>query len=530
MKKIPIDTADFEMIQKNNLIYVDKTYFLYKIVSEYTYYFLSRPRRFGKSLFISTLENFYKGKSELFKNLYIYNKNWDWEEYPIIKLDFNEIECKTTEIMEKEISELLNNYAEQYDVELNSSRVSSRFNELVRKISEKFNKGVVVLIDEYDKPIISHLGKNIGHRENNERLKIVRSNQEFLKNFYDNLKPLEPFLQTVFITGISKFSKVSIFSTLNNLIEIDKEPVYAEILGFTEKELHNYFSHYFDKLAEEYDISLEKAKQKVKETYDGFRFTEKDVKLYNPYSSGRALHYSRLDNYWFESGTPTFLVDLIKERDFNVTDLERVEIGRDEIKTYDIEKMQLIPLLFQTGYLTIKNIEDEIIYTLGYPNYEVEIGFTLNLIKSFSDEKIKTPVIHKIKKSLINKKFNEFMEYIRSLFASIANINIPVNLQKREYYYHSLFYLTGVLFSDNNLEVYSELLTSEGRIDMMIETEKNVFIIEFKCDQDAKQAIEQIRKNNYPQKFTMKDKKIFLIGINFNTEKRNVAGFEIVEN
>jgi len=395
------------------------------------------------------------------------------------------------------------------------------FPKLVRTLSERYNKGVVILIDEYDKPIISHLGKE------RDRLKLARENQEFLKILYDNLKPLESYLQTVFITGVSKFSKVSIFSTLNNLIEIDKEPVFAEILGYTEEELSIYFNEYFVKLADEYDLTVQEARERFKITYDGFRFTEKETTVYNPYSTARALNYSRLDNYWFESGTPTFLVDLIKEKDFDVIKLDNLEIGRDELKAYDIEKLQLIPLLFQTGYLTIKDVEDEIIYTLGYPNYEVEMGFSLNLIKSFSEDKIRTPIIHRIKKSLLNKEYNQFIDYMRSLFASIANINIPKELQEREHFYHTIFYLTGVLFSDNNLNVYSELLTSEGRIDMIVETENNIFIIEFKCNQSAVKALEQIKARNYMDRFRIKDKESVLIGINFDTKNKNISEFKI---
>jgi hypothetical protein len=517
MGKIALDSADFEKIISENKIYVDKTKFLFKIIADNTYYFLSRPRRFGKSLFLDTLHTFFEGKKELFQGLYIYDKDWEWEEYPIIKLDFNEIENYNPEILYQRVDEEIENIGDDYNINLERNTAPSKFNELVKKLSKKYKKGVVVLVDEYDKPIISHLGK--------KRLNIAKDNQEFLKRFFDNLKSLESYLKTVFITGVSKFTKVSIFSTLNNLIEIEKEPLFAEILGYTEEELNYYFGEFFIKLAEEYEISVAEAKNKFKRTYNGFRFTEKDSKVYNPYSTGRALNYLRFDNYWFESGTPTFLVDLIKEKGFNVTDMEKKEIGRDEIKAFDLKKLELIPLLFQTGYLTIKDVEDEIIYTLGYPNYEVEQGFSLNLIKSFSEDKITTPIIHRIKKSLINKDYKQFIDYIKSLFANIANINIPKSLEDREHFYNSIFYLTGVLFSDNNLDVYTEILTADGRIDMVVETEQNIFIIEFKCNQSAEKALNQIEEKNYSEKYIIKEKEIVLIGINFDTDKRNVEDY-----
>ena len=521
MKDIAVSKANFEEIIKGNYVYVDKTEYLYKIVSKDTYYFLSRPRRFGKTLFLSTLEAFFQGKRELFCDLYVYNQDWNWEEYPIVKLDFNEIENENREILSNRVAELLEDMAEEHGITLEWERTPAKFNELIKKLSKKYNKGVVFLADEYDKPIISHIGK--GEKE----LHIARENMKFMKTFYDNLKALEKYLKTVFITGVSKFSKVSIFSTLNNLIELDMLADYTGILGYTEKEIREYFGEHFKKLAFQLDISIEELFTEFKNMYNGFRFTKKDIKLYNPFSVGKALAHRELDNYWFESGTPSFLVDLIKEKQFDTTKLKGVEIGRDELKAYDMTKLQLIPMLFQTGYLTIEDIEDEIIYTLSYPNYEVETGFTLNLIKAFSEEKIKTPIIHRIKKSLVNKEFDKFADYMKSLFARIANINIPRGVKEREHFYHTIFYLTAVLFSDNKLAVYSELLTSEGRIDMVVETKDDIFIIEFKCDQSAQKAIEQIEGRNYRDKYVVEEKEVIIMGINFDTERRNIAEIKV---
>ncbi|AZO94319.1 ATP-binding protein [Halocella sp. SP3-1] len=529
MKRIAISLAEFEQIIEKNYIYVDKTRYLYEIVSKDKYYFLSRPRRFGKTLFIDTLKTFYEGKRELFKDLYVYDQEWDWEEYPIIRLDYNEIENKTTDIMKMEIEEILQKYAESYGVTLGAARISTKFSELVKKLSQKYNKGVVILIDEYDKPIISNLGKDLGD-EQKRRLQIAKENQEFLKILYDNLKPLEPYLQLVFITGVSKFSKVSIFSTLNNLIELDMHPRFSAMLGYTEEELRDNFKEHFEAFADKMDIRLGELYEKFKLMYNGFRFSDEAEKVYNPYSIAKALDYQKIDNYWFESGTPTFLVDLIKEQKFDVTGLDNLEVGRNKLKAYDITKLKLIPLLFQTGYLTIKDVEDNIIYTLGYPNHEVEGGLTQNLLEEFTDDRVETPIIHRIKKSLLNRDYEQFMEYMKSLFASIANINIPKSLEEREHYYHSIFYMVGVLFSDNNLNVYSELLTSEGRIDMLVKTEENIFIIEFKCNQSAEKAVEQIKEKDYADKFKIEEKEVVLIGINFDTEKRNVSEFEVRHN
>ena len=518
MREIAIDLSSFEEVIEGNYIYVDKTKFVYNIATKSKYYFLSRPRRFGKSLFVNTLKTFYEGKKEFFKDLYIYDKEWEWEEYPIIKLDFNMITTTNVDDFRRNVESELKEVADKYKIKLESNKAEDIFRELVKKLSKKYKKGVVILVDEYDKPIISHIGKNPEQ---------AKENMEFMKVFYDNLKALEEYIKTVFMTGVSKFSKVSVFSTLNNLIEIDKEPRYADIAGFTEEELYTNYSEYFEKMAKEKSLTVEELKSKFKFTYNGFRFTEGEIKVYNPFSVSRSLYNGRMDNYWFESGTPSFLMNLIKDKNYNVLDIESIEITKNELKAYDFEKLELIPLLFQTGYLTIKDIEDEIIYTLGYPNNEVKQGFTENLIKTFSDDELKLSLIHRIKKSLINEEFDSFEKYMRSLFASIANINIPKSLQERELYYHTIFYLTGVLFSDDNLHVYSELLTSEGRIDMVVETDEIIYIIEFKCNQSAKEAIEQIKEKNYSDRFKMKDKRLILLGVNFDTEKRSVGEIEV---
>jgi len=438
-------------------------------------------------------------------------------------LDFNEIENHSKDILSKRVSEILESIAYKYGVDFKKETTASRFNELIKKLYEKYNKPVVVLVDEYDKPIISHIGKG------EERLKIAKENQEFMKTFYDNLKPLEKYIRLVFITGVSKFSKVSIFSTLNNLIELDMHPRFFSMLGYTEEELRMYFKEHFDNLSSILGIGADILYEKFRLMYNGFRFSNHDVRVYNPYSVGKAFEYQSLDNYWFESGTPTFLVDLIRERNFDITSIQNIEIGNDEIKSYDITKLELIPLLFQTGYLTIKHVEGGEIYKLDYPNHEVKNGFSRNLLESVSEEKIKTPIIYRIKKSLIEKDYNKFIDYIKSLFSNIANINIPKDIREKEHFYNTIFYLTFVLLSDNNLNVYSELLTSEGRIDMVVETDSNIFIIEFKCNQDADTAIEQIRDKNYADRFVIKNKKITLIGINFDSDKRNIGEVKIVE-
>ncbi|SDJ29803.1 PD-(D/E)XK nuclease superfamily protein [Halanaerobium congolense] len=527
MQNIGIDLADFEYIRKNNLIYVDKTEFLYKIVSENKYYFLSRPRRFGKTLFVDTLEKFYQGKKELFEGLYIFNQDWNWEEHPIIRLDFNMIPSENREVLNKSLQKIFSKIAARYNIDLIVEEAYYMFPELIEKLYNKFNQDVVILIDEYDKPIISNLKSTL--EENSANLKTIDKNQDYLKMLYDYLKPLEGYLEKVFITGVSKFSKLSIFSTLNNLIELDQNEKFAEIMGYTEKELDEYFSPYFSKLAEKNNLTIPEFRKKFKQMYNGFRFTEKDSRVYNPFSVGSALKNTRFDNYWFKSGTPTFLIELIKKENFQITNLNNLEVNKNKLDATDIKKLKLIPLLFQTGYLTIKKIKNKEIYKLGYPNLEVEKSLTQNILDEFTNEKIELPLIYYIKKSLINKNLEKFIEQMKSIFAGLVNINIPKSLQDREAYYNSLFYLITTLLTDNNLNVYSEVLTSEGRIDSIIETDTNIYIIEFKANQDAEIALQQIKDKNYAERFKIKDKGIILIGTNFDTEKRNIKDIKIEE-
>lgn len=522
MQKISTSISDFEELRRNNYIYIDKTEFLTKIISQDKYYFLSRPRRFGKTLFIDTIKRFYEGKKDLFKGLYIHDFDWKWEEYPILHLDFNTIPAENREVLEESLQKRLAKIAAKYEVNLEIEKAYYMFPSLIEKLAAKYDKKVVVLIDEYDKAIISNL-----NQDNDFELKIAGENQKFLKILYDNLKALVSELELVFITGISKFSKLSVFSALNNLKELDMHPQFSHMLGYTEKELKDNFDPYFEEFAAQKEMEKEELYKEFQKMYNGFRFSDEEIKVYNPYSIASALEAKKIDNYWFKSGTPSFLVDLIKSKNLNVINLEKVEIGKDELKAYDIERLELIPLLFQTGYLTIKEIEDQIIYKLGYPNLEVERGFTLNLLKSFSQNEITVPVVHRLRKSLLKHKFEQFSDYMKAIFASLVNINIPKSLQDREYYYNSIFYLTVNLLSDSNFNVYSELLTSEGRIDMLVETASNVFIIEFKCNQDAEKALQQIKDKNYAGSFKLKDKEIVLIVINFNTETKNIEEIKI---
>ncbi|BDU51116.1 ATP-binding protein [Haliovirga abyssi] len=519
MKKLAVDMSSFGTIIRDDYLYIDKTQYIYEMVSKGKYYFLSRPRRFGKSLTVSTLEALFKGEKELFEGLYIEGKYREWDEYPIIKLDFNRIANDTSEKLKKNLKEELMLISKKYEIDLLLDDPENMFKNLIEKLSEKYKKGVVILVDEYDKPIISHLG------EEKEKLDIGKANREILKVFYDNLKPLEDYIRFVFITGVSKFSKVSIFSTLNNLIELDIHQDFATFLGYTKEELHKYFDEYIEMVAKSNSISKEEMYLKIKEKYNGFRFTEEEYSVYNPFSIGRLCIYKKLKNYWFESGTPTFLVNLMKARNYDVTEMENLELEENSIIAYDIERLQLEPLMFQTGYLTIKDYEYGI-YKLGYPNKEVEQGFTEQLISSYVGKNEGVTSI-KMMRHFARGEYEEYFELMKGLFAKIPYILISKDLEKRELYYHSIFYMINILMKDYGYRVYAEVLTNKGRIDMVIETKDMIHIVEFKCNQNVDIAIKQIREKGYAKRYMDMGKEIYLVGVNFDTEKKNISEWKM---
>ena len=532
MKNIAIDSAKIKSIIEGNYVYVDKTRYINEILSAHTYYFLSRPRRFGKSLTIDTFKEIFNGNKELFKDQYIYQTDYKWEVHPVIHLDFNKIENTNTDLLSQEINCVLDNISQQHDIDLNRKTVSTKFAELITELSHKYQKGVVILVDEYDKPIISHIGKG------DDRLQIAIANQEFMKSFYDNLKALEEHLRLVFMTGVSKFSKVSVFSTLNNLIELDSHPQYCDFLGYTERELKHNFDPHFDAMAQKMQIDKKELLRIFKKHYNGFRFTDETIWVYNPFSVGRALSLKKIANYWFDSGTPSFLINLIKEKQFDLTSLEDLEYSSSAIKAYDINNLQIIPLLFQTGYLTIKESFDygEVL-NLSIPNLEVRKGFNSQLLTIFTPNNDNVmPTIYRMKKLFEKEEFEEYFAMVKSVFTSIANNLIPkhdniidqiTKLSRFESYYHSLYYLLTSLMSDAYTRIYCEMLNNIGRLDMAIETPKIVYIIEFKVDQTVEYAFKQIIEKKYADKYLKDGRKVKMLAINFSSKEKNIESWEV---
>ena len=514
LQKLPIGKSSFESIREHNELYVDKTCRLFQMADAGDFYFMSRPRRFGKSLTVSTLKYLFEGRKELFEGLWITkHTDWQWQPHPTVLLDFNSISHDTPENLKQGLREHLHNFGLTNGIQLKYSLLKEQFKELILALHHKTGRHVVILIDEYDKPLIDHLGKGA------KALEIAKSNRDILKYFLGVIKggEVSSALRFVFITGVSKFSRVSIFSELNNLEDITMIEPYAAMLGYTQEELETYFKPYIKLLSEKRNASEAEVSESLERHYNGYRFSKRNVRVYNPFSVMSALKHRDFKNYWFETGTPTFLVNILKESDYPVAKIENLQLDEMVFSVYDIDRLQPEALLYQTGYITIKDVNNDI-YSFHYPNQEVKISFLKFLMFAYipgngSDRSL----FLRLCGYLRQENLDAFMETVTALFASI-----PYTLESKrdEAYFHTAFFL---MVSASGANAQSEVLCCDGRIDLVIEFADKIYIIEFKCNQSAEMGIKQIRKKSYDKKFWQSGKKIILIGIDFDSEKRNVA-------
>ncbi len=524
LQKLPVGDSSFESIRSGNCVYVDKTRHIFQMLDEGKFYFMSRPRRFGKSLMVSTLECLFKAKKKLFDGLWISeNSDWEWKPHPVIFLDFNGISHDTPENLKISLERRLQKIAANYEITSDAPLIKDQFKELIIDLYDKTGECVVVLMDEYDKPLIDHLGKGA------EAVEIAKANRDILKYVLGVLKDgsVTPKLKLVFITGVSKFSRVSIFSELNNLSDLTMNREYTDMLGYTKDEIQKYLAGHIGRFADATEQTPGQVMEAFRAYYDGYRFSEKDTRMYNPFSVLCALNDLSLKNYWFETGTPTFLVNLLAERNFPLANIENLRLDEQTFSVYDIERLQPEALLFQTGYITIKNVikfEDshEKLYAFHYPNQEVRISFLKFLM--FSHIPGNGDYIYKVFQlsgMLYREQYDQFFGNIKSIFASI-----PYELESKrdEAYFHTAFYL---ILNTSGTDTQNEVLTCKGRIDMVVEYPDKIFIIEFKCNQSAQKGVDQIIKKKYADKYLQSGKKMILMGINFDSQKRNVSEWKI---
>lgn len=516
LKPLPVTTSTFRDIIENGFLYVDKTRFLYDLIRyPKGVYFLARPRRFGKSLMISTLEEIFQGNRNLFQGLWINESDYKWERRPVIRIDFSRYPTENAAMLETNIQEHLKRVALQYEVQLEDGPFFLQLEKLILTLARE--KQVIILIDEYDKPIID----NIDNLAEAERIR------DTLKAFYTMIKSLDAYIHFVFITGISKFSRVGVFSSMNNLLDLTLSPRFATALGVTQGELESLFAEHSQALATKLAMTESDLLQQIRRWYDGFCFAEGGEHVYNPFSTLHLFYHQRFANYWFESGTPTFLIKLIRDRGYEVKQLSNLDVAEIDFSSYELENLAIVPLLFQTGYLTIKATyqqAEDLIYTLDYPNHEVEHAFITYLLSEFSslERTYSRSYLNQLVAALRQRDFTTFFAVLDTFF---ANIDYDLHL-KKEKYYQTIFYL---IFLMLGMQVTAEVKTNQGRIDAVIELPDQIFLFEFKLDDSAEVALQQIKTTEYYKKYRLRSNTITLIGANFDSNQRKVTDWKTEE-
>ncbi len=511
MKKLPISIQTFENVISGDMIYVDKTAHLWELIRKGKYYFLARPRRFGKSMILTTLKSYFEGKKELFEGLHIYEKEKEWKPHPVVHIDYSLVEYKKSrDIFEQSLRGHLRRIAGHFDLTLNEEVIGNAFTELIEKLYKKHGP-VVVLVDEYDKAMVDTL-------TNEERFE---ENREVLRGLYGAMKGLDQYFRFVMLTGVSRFAKVNVFSGMNNLEDISENQAFATVTGFTQQELEDNFGEWIEKLnSHTFQMPPEELMGHIKFWYNGFSFDGVE-KLYNPFSVLSLFSNLDFGNYWFSTGTPTFLIDLIKQQKQLPETFENLKVNDLTGSSNQIKNLPLIPLLYQTGYLTISKVEREGVrkyFFLDYPNEEVRHSFLTFVAAAFvgKDFEIQPHGIE-LRHALRDEKYDEFLQYLRGVLADIpARLHIP-----KEAYYHSLIYmmlrLTGV-------QILLEKETDKGRIDAVLEFPDKVYIIEFKFNKGSRvkrvktlslQALKQIKSKKYYEPYLPSGKRILLFGIGY---------------
>ncbi|MBD5265278.1 MAG: AAA family ATPase, partial [Bacteroides sp.] len=503
----------FSKIIEGNYLYVDKTALIYDLVHKAEYVFLSRPRRFGKSLLMSTLEAYFKGRKELFRGLEIENLEDEWIKYPVFRFDLSGESYINTDRLIGHISSYLDEIEERYEVSTEGS-IGQRFRSLIRQVYKKYGRRVVVLIDEYDKPMLDCLHDDPLH----EMIKTE------LRGFYSVLKLSDEYIKFAMLTGVTKFGKVSVFSGLNNLKDISMLPRYNALCGISETEFHHYFTSSIRDFAEENDLSEEATWSEFKELYDGYRFASRGENIYNPFSVLNAFDSEEFGSYWYESGSPSYLIKLIERHRFMLSNLEGERRTAKQLGDISDVSRDIVPLLYQSGYLTIKGCENPSgralgeEYILGFPNREVNQSFWESLSDHFfrGYGQCLTFDVRSFLDDINHGRVEEFMVRLRSLFSD-TNSEAEAN---KEIHFQNMIAIACKMIG---LEVRTEIHSSRGRCDMQIETSAYVYIFEFKVDGSAEEALKQIHEKNYAGRYGSDPRTIYLVGANFSTETRTLT-------
>jgi hypothetical protein len=515
LKRLPIGLQDFEHLRNDGYLYVDKTALVYQLASSSKYYFLSRPRRFGKSMLLSTLHAYFSGKKELFKGLAIENLEKNWIEYPVLHLDLNTENYTDAEALNNKLNVTLDLWEGVYGKNDSEKSLGTRFEGVIRRACEKTGQRVVILVDEYDKPVLQAL-------HNDELQETYRS---ILKGFYGALKSMDRCIKFAFLTGVTKFSKVSVFSDLNNLYDISMDRAYTSICGITDEEIDSVLVPYVQRLADTLSQTYDEVREELRTRYDGYHFRYNSVGVYNPFSLLCTFQSNEFNNYWFETGTPSYLVHLLKKNHCNLEAIATAQVSDNVFKGIESQSSDPIPVIYQSGYLTIVGYNPTYkLYQLGIPNKEVEDGFFNYLLPNYAaiSESQTAFCIANFVEDIKAGKVDAFMKRLSSLFA-----DTPYELVKDlENHYQNVLFIVAKLMG---FYVKAEYHTSEGRIDLLLQTADYTYVMEFKLDGTADEAMQQINNKHYTLPFAVDNRKLVKVGVNFSSATRNIDRWLIEE-
>ena len=513
LKRLPVGIQTFEKIRENDMLYIDKTEYIWNMINLGSYIFLSRPRRFGKSLLVSTLQAYFEGRRDLFKGLFIETVEKEWTEYPVLRFDMSLGKHMEKERLERYLLYILGENEKRFGISSDSKDPNVRLKNLVINVYEKTGKKVVVLIDEYDAPLL-----DVVHEE--KTLPVLRN---VMRNFYSPLKASDPYLQFVFITGITKFSQLSIFSELNNLKNISMRPDYAGVCGITKEETLNAMSDYIDDFAEAQEITREEAIEGLKQQYDGYHFTWPSPDVFNPFSLLNAFQDHDYTNYWFGSGTPTYLIEMLKKFNIVPSKIGGASVLASAFDAPTENMSSITPLLYQSGYVTIKDYNRATkLYTLDIPNTEIRVGLMDSLLPNYVHEHYDEggTTIGFMYEALYNEDLDKMFRLLQAYLLTVPYCDNA----NSEGHYQQLLY---VIFSLFGRYVEVEVRTPTGRVDIVMKTTKAIYLFELKLNMSAQVAINQIDLKDYSSKFALSGLPIVKVGINFDPERRTIGDWKV---
>ena len=515
LKRLPVGIQTYSEVIGNDCLYIDKTKYIPKMMELSKYIFLSRPRRFGKSLLVSTLHSYFEGRRELFKGMAIEQLEKDWTEYPVLRFDMSLGKHMEKEQLERYLLYILSDNERRFGLTSDKTDTNVRLTELIKSLYEKTGKPVVVLIDEYDAPLL-----DVVHED--RQLPVLR---QVMRNFYSPLKACDPYLKFVFLTGITKFSQLSIFSELNNLKNISMMPEFAAICGITSEEMEIQMTDYVDRIAEAQKISREDAVLNLRAQYDGYHFSWPSPDVFNPFSLLNAFQDNTLNSYWFASGTPTYLIEMLRKFDILPSEIGGVEARSDEFDAPTEKMTTIIPLLYQSGYVTIKDYDPATrLYTLDIPNGEVHIGLMNSLLPLYATRMSGRGMTAAAKMSLAlrNDNIDDALSLLQSFLLTVPYCD---NANTEGHYQQMLYIILSLLSQYDQLDV--EVRTPRGRVDMVMRNEKYLYLFELKMDRSSEAAMRQIDLKDYPSRFAQCNLPIVKVGINFDSEQRTISDWKV---